>query len=322
MALGGVLVRGVVRGRGWWESEIMPEMPEVETVRRGLDATVRGARIESVKVLWRPFVNAKPALLDTAVVGHRITAIRRRGKALILDLGGDWHLLLHLKMTGQVVVHRKGRVVAFGGHPTANIIGPMPNSWTRAAFTLSAGRMLYLNDQRKFARLRLVTTADLVADPFLSGMGPEPLSDDFSLAVFKARLTRHRSAPVKAALLDQATVAGIGNIYADECLHLARIDPRQPTASLTPAQLRRLHRAIPVILGDAVEHRGTCFPHFINDGQHRDTYLDHARLFGREGQPCLVCGTPITRIRVAGRGTNFCSRCQSGTHTRGGPSCW
>ena len=299
----------------------MPEMPEVETVRRALDATVRGARIESVTVLWPPFVNVTRTLLNTAVVGHRISAIRRRGKALILDLGGDWHLLLHLKMTGQVVVHRRGRVVAFGGHPTANIVGPMPNSWTRVVFTLSAGRTLFVNDQRKFARIRLVTTAELAADPFLSGMGPEALSDDFSLAVFKQRLARFRSAPIKAALLDQATVAGIGNIYADECLHLARIDPRHPTAALTPAQLRRLHKAIGVILRDAVDHCGTSYPSFINDGQQRDSYLDHARLFGREGQPCPVCGTRIERIRVAGRGTNYCPHCQrrttpSTSHTR------
>ena len=288
----------------------MPEMPEVETIRCGLDATVRGARIESVEVLWLPFVDATRAVLDSAVVGHRISAIGRRGKALILDLGEDWHLLLHLKMTGQVVVHQGGRVVAFGGHPSANIVGPMPNNWTRAIFALSADRTVFLNDQRKFARLRVVTTADLAGDPFLSGMGPEALGDDFSLAVFKQRLARFRSAPVKAALLDQSTVAGIGNIYADECLHLARIDPRQPTASLTSAQLRRLHQAIRTILRDAVEHGGTSYPHFINDGHQRDSYLDHARLFGQQGQPCMVCGTPIQRIRVAGRGTNYCPHCQ------------
>ena len=120
----------------------MPEMPEVETIRRGLDATVRGARIESVVVLWPPFVAATRVVLDTAVVGHRIGKIHRRGKALILDLGGDWHLLLHLKMTGQVVVHRQGRVVAFGGHPTANIVGPMPNSYM---LSLIVRRTLTLN---------------------------------------------------------------------------------------------------------------------------------------------------------------------------------
>lgn len=288
----------------------MPEMPEVETIRRGLDATVRGARIESVAVRWSPFVMATRAVLDAAVVGHRIEATRRRGKLLILDLGGTWHLLVHLKLTGQIVVHRRGRLVAFGGHPTANMVGAMPNAWTRVVFTLSAGRELFVNDQRKFARIRVVTTADMAADPFLSSLGPEPLGDDFTLAVFRQRLMRHRAAPIKAALLDQATVAGIGNIYADECLHLARIDPRQPTASLTPTQVRRLHRAIGVILRDAVEHCGTSYPDFVDDGRHHESYLGHARLFGRQGQPCPVCGTRIERIRVAGRGTNFCPHCQ------------
>lgn len=288
----------------------MPELPEVETLRRGLDATVRGARIEAVDVRWPPFITATRATIDSAVVGHRIRTIRRRGKALIFDLGCDWHLLLHLRMTGQVVVHRHGRPVVFGGHPTANITGPMPNGWTRAVLVLSAGRTLFVNDHRKFARIRVVTSAELSTDAFLSRMGPEPLDGDFTLSVFRKRLLRHRSAPVKAALLDQQTVAGIGNIYADECLHLARIHPRQPTSSLTAAQLRRLYKAVPAILHDAVEHFGTSFPEFADHGRHIDTWLDHARLFGRQGQPCPVCGTPVERTRVAGRGTNFCPQCQ------------
>lgn len=288
----------------------MPEMPEVETIRRSLEATVRGARIERMRILWPPIVKGGSRLVHTAVVGHRVRAIRRRGKELILDLDDECHLLIHLKMTGQIVVHRRGRLVAFGGHPTADIVGRMPNGWTRAVLTLSAGRVLFVNDQRKFARIRVVTTSDLTADPFLSRMGPEPLGEDFSLGVFKERMARHRSVPVKAALLDQTTVAGIGNIYADECLHLARIDPRQPSGSLTPAQLRRLHRAIRAILRTAVVHCGTTYPEFIRDGRRHDGYFHHARLLDRQGQPCPICGTLIERIRIAGRGTNYCPHCQ------------
>jgi formamidopyrimidine-DNA glycosylase len=282
----------------------MPEMPEVETIPRGLDATIRGARIEWVTVLWPPFIDTTLAVLDTAVVGYRINAIRRRGKLLVLDLNNGWHLLLHLKMTGQVVVHRRCRIIAFGGHPTTNIVGLMPNSWTRAMFMLSVSRTLFVNDERKFARLRVVTTADFAVDPFLSRIGPEPLSDDFSLPVLKKRLARHRSASVKAVPLDRTTVAGIGNIYADECLHMARIDPERPTANLEP---------IRVILRDAVDHCGTSFPSFIHDGRHHDSYLDHVRVFGRQGQACPVCGTSIQRIRVAGRSTNYCPHCQRRT---------
>lgn len=177
-------------------------------------------------------------------------------------------------------------------------------------FTSSAGRTLFVNDQRKVARIRVATTAELAADPFLSRMSPEPLGNDFSLAVFKERLSWHRAAPVKAALLDQATVADIGNIYSDECLHLARIYPRQPTASPTSAQLRRLHRAIGIILRDAVDHCGTSYSSFVNSGQQHDSYLDNVRLFGHQGQLCMVCGTRIERTRAAGRGTNYCPHCQ------------
>lgn len=288
----------------------MPELPEVEIVRRGLQATVRGARIETVEVLWPPFVQAAPAKIRTAVIGHRIGAARRRGKLLIVDLDHSHHLLVHLMMTGQVVVHRRGRTVVAGGHPTPNILGPMPNSWTRAVFTLSGGRTLFVNDSRKFGRIRVVDTEELANDPFLVHLGPEPLSDDFTVAAFRAGLARHRVAPVKAALLDQTTIAGLGNIYTDECLHLARIDPRQPTGGMTAAQVRQLHDAIVTVLRNAIQHGGTSFASYVNEAQHRETFLAHARLFGRQGQPCVVCGTPIERIRVAGRGTNYCPDCQ------------
>ncbi|MBO0880086.1 MAG: hypothetical protein J2P17_06955 [Mycobacterium sp.] len=144
----------------------------------------------------------------------------------------------------------------------------------------------------------------------MTHLGPEPLSRGFTVAVLQAQLARHRSAPIKAALLDQATIAGIGNIYADECLHTAGIDPRQATASLTGAQIRRLHKAIRTVLCKAFEHGGTSFAAYVNEARHRDTFLAHARLFGRQGQPCIVCGTTIERMHVAGRGTNYCPHCQ------------
>lgn len=218
----------------------MPEMPEVETLRRALDAKLRGVRIVALRILWRPFIPASPRVIATAVVGKRITTIRRRGKALIFDLGNEWHLLLHLKMTGQIVLHQHQRLVVFGGHPTANIVGRMPNTWTRVVFALGGGRTLYVNDQRKFARLRVLTSKELAAEVFLRNMGPEILSPEFTLAAFRQRLARHHSAPIKAALLDQRTVAGIGNIYADECLFRAKIHPEQTTSSITAQKLKTL----------------------------------------------------------------------------------
>ena len=288
----------------------MPELPEVETLRRGLEATVLGARIRSVDLPWRPVVAAPDALLRP-LVGRRLAAVRRRGKGLVVDLDRDLHLLLHLKMTGQLVVVRDGATVLAGGHPSPGLLGPMPNPSTRAVLALSGGRVLFFNDQRKFGWIRVLDTAELSVDPFLARLGPEPLGDEFSLPSFRARLASHPRAPGKAVLLDQSTVAGLGNVYTDEALHRARIDPRRRCADLSDDDVRRLHASIRATLGDAVEHGGTSFAAYVNDARGRETYLArHGRVFGRAGQPCPVCGTPIARIRVAGRGTSLCPHCQ------------
>ncbi|MGH3971019.1 MAG: DNA-formamidopyrimidine glycosylase family protein, partial [Mycobacterium sp.] len=151
----------------------MPELPEVETVRRGLDAAVRGRRIDAVTMLWRPFVDTADGAVE-AIVGQRIAGVRRRGKVLIVDFKSERSLLLHLKMTGQVVIHRRGRIVFAGGHPTPSLLGPMPNDTTRVTLTLTGNITVYVNDSRKFGWMRIVTTAALQADPFLSRLGPEP----------------------------------------------------------------------------------------------------------------------------------------------------
>lgn len=288
----------------------MPELPEVETVRRGLEATVIGRRVESVDVLSESSLPAPRPRLDSLVVGRRLGRIRRRGKLLVLDLDGSSHLLVHLMMTGQLVVVDGGRTLFAGGHPSRSMLEPMPNATTRAVFAFAGGRLLYFNDGRKFGRIRLVDDAALDADPFLARLGPEPLGECFSLAGFRAQLERHARAPVKAVLLDQTVVAGIGNIYADESLHVARIHPGRPAGSLSAGESRRLRAAIRTTLTLAVEHGGTSFAGYVNEARGRDSYLDRARVFRRGGLPCPVCGTTIERTSVAGRGTGFCPRCQ------------
>lgn len=285
-------------------------MPEVETLRRGLEATVLGKRIESVTVLWQPTFDVAQGRLDTLVVGHRVTSIRRRGKVLLLGLDNEQHLLVHPKMTGQLVIVAHGTTVFAGGHPSRSMLGPMLNTTTRVVFSLSADTVLYFNDQRKFGWIRLVATDSLAGEEFLSRLGPEPLSEEFTRRELRDRLSHHPRAPIKAVILDQSTVAGIGNVYADEALHLARIDPRQLTGSLTTGEVARLYGAIRTVLGDAVEHGGTSFVDYVNDFRGGDTYLARARVFHRDSEPCAVCGTPIQRIRVAGRGTNICPHCQ------------
>lgn len=288
----------------------VPELPEVETLRRGLEATVLGRRIESVTVLWRPSFDVAQARIDALVPEHHITAVRRRGKVVLLDLDDAQHLLVHPKMTGQLVVVEHGTTVFAGGHPSRSMLGPMPNTTTRVVFALSADTALFFNDQRKFGWIRLVDTVSLAGEQFLSQLGPEPLSTEFTRRGLRERLARHPRASIKAVILDQSTVAGVGNVYADEALHLARIDPRRRAGGLTTPEVTRLREAIVTVIGDAVEHGGTSFVDYVNDFRGTSTYLAQARVFQRAGQPCTVCGTAIQRIRVAGRGTNICPRCQ------------
>ncbi|MDQ2795691.1 MAG: bifunctional DNA-formamidopyrimidine glycosylase/DNA-(apurinic or apyrimidinic site) lyase [Actinomycetota bacterium] len=288
----------------------MPELPEVETMRRGLDAMVLGKRIEAVAVAWPASFDVAPGRINAQVSGYRVISVRRRGKVLILDLDDEQHLLIHPKMTGQLVIVVHGTTVFVGGHPSRAMLGPMPNATTRVTFSFSADTLLYFNDQRKFGWIRLVDTASLAEEEFLSRLGPEPLSVAFTRHGLRERLTRHPRALIKAVILDQSTVAGVGNVYTDEALHLARIDPRRVAGSLTAVEVARLHRAIRSVIGDAVEHGGTSFVDYINDFRGNSTYVAHARVFHRDGEPCRECGTPIQRVRVAARSTNFCPHCQ------------
>lgn len=279
-------------------------------MRRGVEATVLGRRVESVIVLWRPSFDVTQTRIDALVPGHQITGVRRRGKVLLLDLDDEQHLLVHPKMTGQLVVVEHGTTVFAGGHPSHSMLRSMPNTTTRVVFALSADTVLFFNDQRKFGWIRLVDAAALAREEFLSRLGPEPLSAAFTGRGLRQHLARHPRASIKAVILDQSTVAGVGNVYSDEALHLARIDPRRRAGSLTTAEVARLYVAVVSVIGAAVEHGGTSFVDYVNNFRGSSTHLAQARVFQREGEPCGVCGTVIQRIRVAGRGTNICPHCQ------------
>src|SRR6185369_2322324 len=166
------------------------------------------------------------------------------------------------------------------------------------------------NDQRKFGWIKLVETSEVALDPLVARLGPEVLSADFTLAWLQKQLTRHAKAPVKAVILDQSVAPGIGNIYADESLHLARIHPARLAGSLTPAEAKRLWAALRDIMTAGIEHGGTSFAHYVNSLGGKGDYLEHARVFRRDGLPCPVCGTVVVKLRVAGRGTHVCPKCQ------------
>lgn len=294
----------------------MPELPEVELLRRGLSATLTGLTVSRVEVRSPNAVLTAPGDLQSQLVGHRLVAVRRRGKLLILDLDRGVCLLVHLMMTGQVVVAEHERVLFAGGHPSASLRDGVPGRTTRVIFTFAKARMVYFNDARRFGRLRVCDASALAQDAFLQRLGPEPLSEQFTLASFRRQLQRHARASIKSVILDQRVVAGVGNIYAGEALHLARVHPAQRAGELTATEAQRLRRALRHVLSVALTAGGTSFADYADPNRPPSGYFPRARVFRRAGQPCRMCGTSLVRLPVASRGTVICPCCQPLRHAR------
>jgi formamidopyrimidine-DNA glycosylase len=288
----------------------MPELPEVETIRRGLSQTIIRLKIVDVESLHPKSLQSSPELIDKQAIGATIVELERRAKVLIIHLSSGYSLLFHLKMTGQMVLVRKGGERYAGGHPSKSMADTLPDKSTKVIFRLSDGSTLYFNDQRIFGWIKLVQRDEVARDVLIARLGPEPLTEAFELKGFAATLTRRGGSPIKAVVLDQSTVAGVGNIYADESLHLAKIHPARLAGDLKPAEAKRLYEAIKTIIALGVEHGGTSFAHYVDSLGGTGDYLQHARVFKRQGLTCPVCGTVIIKTRVAGRGTHICLTCQ------------
>ncbi len=273
----------------------MPELPEVETVVRGLRAAgVEGAVIRDVTVRWARSVAPAPELFAAELRGRRIVRLGRRAKYILATLDDGRLLLIHLRMTGKLLL-------------AAADAGDAPHD--RVIFALADGRRLRFNDTRKFGRL-LLTAAP--AAP-LAPLGPEPLAPSFTPALLRARLRGCRR-QLKAALLDQRIVAGLGNIYVDEALWAARLHPARCAGTLPPEALRRLHAAIRAVLRRGIRDGGTSLGdgagNFYSVAGHRGRHADGLQVFRRDGEPCPRCGHTIARLKIAQRGTHICPRCQ------------
>ncbi len=286
----------------------MPELPEVETVRTGLERLIVGRTIAHVSSdTPKSFPNA-PAEVSQFLVGAQVSGVRRRAKVLLIDLSSDYTLVTHLKMTGQLVY--RGEQSFGAGHPTDSLIGELPDKSTRVILEFVDGSHLYFNDQRKFGWMRLYPTLEVPHIDFMKKVGPEPLEDDFTTAAFAARFARRKNTTIKAALLDQTVVAGVGNIYADEALWGAKIHPATLVRNVTSAALKKLFTELQFVLRLSIEKGGSTDKNYVNAEGKRGSYIDFARVFRREGQACPRCGTVIIKARVAGRGTHTCPTCQ------------
>jgi len=287
----------------------MPELPEVETVRLGLARLLPGREIIKVDFDWpKSFPNADTDV-QKFLIGAEVVAIARRAKVLLIELSTKYSLVIHLKMTGQLVF--RSRRENFGaGHPNDSMVGELPDKSTRVTLTFADGSRLFFNDQRKFGWMRLIPTTEVAELDFFKKVGPEPLSADFTWQTLHDRLMRRQNTSVKAALLDQTVLAGVGNIYADESLWGAKIHPAMLVRSLSARHFHNLYDELTYVLRLAIEKGGSTDKNYVDAEGKRGSYLSFARVFRREGQACPRCGTTIIKTRVAGRGTHLCPKCQ------------
>jgi formamidopyrimidine-DNA glycosylase len=270
----------------------VPELPEVETVARDLDARLPGRTIERVTVLW-PRTVQRPALdaFCARLAGRTVQHVGRRGKFVVIALDQGDRLLVHLRMTGRLLIE-----------PADAPAGPH----TRVVFALDRGERLRFDDARKFGRMLLLHPAEFGA--FSAALGAEPLDAALDLPAF-ARLLDRR-ARVKALLLDQRSLAGVGNIYADEALFRAGVHPARAACTLTPAELERLYGALRAVLATGVDYRGTSTSTYLDALGQRGRFQERLLVYRRAGQPCSRCGTSLARAVVGGRTSTFCPRCQ------------
>jgi formamidopyrimidine-DNA glycosylase len=286
----------------------MPELPEVETVRRGLSKLIIGKVVEAEQHdTAKGFPNT---VSDVAqfLIGATIIDVRRRAKVLMIDLSTGYSLLIHLKMTGQLVYVGEERFGA--GHPSDSLIGILPDKSTRVTIAFDDGTKLFFNDQRKFGWMRLMPTLEIPNTDFMQKVGPEPLEDSFTAEDFIQRLARHPKTNIKAALLDQSVIAGVGNIYADESLWGAKLHPQRPVNTLSEQEMTLLYHELRDVMNLAVEKGGSSNHTYVNAEGQKGSYMNFARVFRREGLACPCCGAIIEKSRVAGRGTHTCPVCQ------------
>jgi formamidopyrimidine-DNA glycosylase len=287
----------------------MPELPEVETIRRGLEKLIIKCVVKKVEIKNPKSFIGDPKSLKNA----EIIRLRRFGKALILDFSNDFSAMIHLRMTGQLIfqpsVDSKSSENRFaGGHPNDSFLEALPNKQTRVIFELNNGK-LFFNDQRKFGFVKVVRAPEIEQDSFIKALGPDTLTANPE--IFIKNLEKHKSMNIKAALLDQKIIAGVGNIYADEALFFAKVLPPRKVESLKNSEIKNLLAGAKKAMNASLDSGGSTIQNYRKSDGSKGNYLDlFANVYGRAGEPCKVCKSPIKKTKLAGRGTHFCEVCQ------------
>ncbi|HEX2620565.1 MAG TPA: bifunctional DNA-formamidopyrimidine glycosylase/DNA-(apurinic or apyrimidinic site) lyase [Phototrophicaceae bacterium] len=273
----------------------MPELPEVETVVRSLREPLVGRTIQSLWVDGKTAIDpASPDEFAARIVGQTFKAVRRRAKYIVAELDHDL-LVVHLKMTGRLYV-------------VPQTLDDGDDRWIHVRFRLDNGSELRFSDARRFGRVYLTNDFGAISDG-AAGLGPEPLDDEFTLDMFQERL-QGRNRAIKGLLLDQSFIAGVGNIYADEALIRAKIHPLRRADGLTTDESARLYATVRAALSEGIHHEGASVNWYRKPDGERGEAQDYLYAYGRTGEPCRTCGTPIEKLRVAQRGTHICPNCQ------------
>ncbi len=296
----------------------MPELPEVETIRRGLEKCILGkaGKVKEIEVFEKKsFLGEKEKILGEGVVGFS-----RRGKALIIHFANNYSVIIHLRMTGQLIWrenYSSGDIISkeelieksfAGGHPNDNFLAELPNKQTRVLVEFESGT-LFFNDQRKFGFFKVVKTEDVEADSFIRKLAKEPW--EMTGEELFEKLQRHKGAAIKTVILDQSVICGLGNIYADEALFFSGINPKRKAGSLTREEAEKLVLGARTVMERSLEAGGSTIRNYVKSDGSKGDYLElFAEVFNREGEPCKRCGEKIVKTKVSGRGTHFCPNCQ------------
>ncbi|MEL7491184.1 MAG: bifunctional DNA-formamidopyrimidine glycosylase/DNA-(apurinic or apyrimidinic site) lyase [Pseudomonadota bacterium] len=287
----------------------MPELPEVETVRRGLAPVMEGATFSRVRLKRKDLRFALPKSFAKRLEGAHILSLSRRGKYMNAALSTGETLIMHLGMTGRFTIEEETASAPGRFHHEVAQLEKHDHVVFEVARRDGRSARIFYNDARRFGFMDLSPTGALDQSRHFAGMGPEPLSEGFTETSFNAALKK-RSAPIKAALLDQRVVAGVGNIYACEALFRAKISPRRKASSVAGVRARRLRLAVIAVLEEAIEAGGSTLRDFAASDGALGYFQHNFKVYGREAEPCPICKTPVKRLEQAGRSTFFCGVCQ------------
>lgn len=287
----------------------MPELPEVETIKRGLAKVLIGKKIADMDCDWHKMINMPLAKYRKNIKGLKIKDVRRRAKMIILDLSDDWKIMGHLKMTGQLVFKSKSKCL-IGGHPIEQSCATLPNKFTHATLYFSDNSRLFFNDVRKFGWLRLYRSKDLAKTLDKMKLGPEPFDKKFSVAYLTALMKRKPKSKVKQFIMNPENVVGVGNIYSDEVCFYAKVKPTRVVGLLSTKEIKLIYDGIIKILKAAIKAQGTTFSNYVNAEGEAGGYTKKLKVYQRYGKKCYRCPGIIKKMKIGGRTSSFCPKCQ------------